>query len=204
MGEKNSPLLATKRKWAHYGESGLEISDWFPHVAQHADDLAVIRSCYGEGINHSGGCNLMNTGSTFAGRPSLGAWVTYGLGTENEDLPAFVVMKDEKKPGTNGVRSWGPGFLPATFQGTPVGDGPGDEPIANLTLPSGVTSERQLKKLELIRKINELHASRLPDVSTLEARIRAYELAYRMQSAAPEAVDLASETAETIAALRIE
>lgn len=197
MGEKGSPLLATKRKWSRYGESGLEISDWFPHVAQHADELAIIRSCYGEGINHSGGCNLMNTSSTIAGRPSLGAWVTYGLGTENEDLPAFVVMKDQKKPGTNGVRSWGPGFLPATFQGTPVGDGPNDDAIANLKLPSGVTNDRQFRKLEMIRKINQQHASRLPNVSTLDARIRAYELAYRMQSTAPEAVDLTSETAET-------
>jgi hypothetical protein len=198
MGEKGSPLLAEKRKWARFGESGLEISDWFPHVAQHADDLAIIRSCYGEGINHSGGCNLMNTGSTLGGRPSLGAWVTYGLGTENEDLPAFVVMKDQKKPGTNGVRSWGPGFLPATYQGTPVGDGPNaDEPIANLSLAKGITAEQQLNKLEMIRKINELHASRLPNVSTLDARIRSYELAFRMQSAAPEAVELAKETAET-------
>ncbi len=197
MGEKNSPLLATKRKWARYGESGLEISDWFPNVAQHADDLAVIRSCYGEGINHSGGCNLMNTGSTLGGRPSLGAWVTYGLGTENQDLPAFVVMKDKSAVGTNGVRSWGPGFLPATYQGTPVGDGPGEEPIANLTLPKGVTLQQQLEKLRLIRQINESHYARLPDVSTLDARIRSYELAYRMQSAAPEAVDLARETAET-------
>ncbi len=197
MGERNSPLLPTKRKWARYGESGLEISDWFPHVAQHADDLAVIRSCYGEGINHSGGCNLMNTGSTLGGRPSLGSWVTYGLGSENQDLPAFVVMKDKKAAGTNGVRSWGPGFLPATFQGTPVGDAPGDEAIANLKLPDGVTTEQQLEKLRLIRRINEMHYARLPDVSTLDARIRSYELAFRMQSAAPEAVDLATETADT-------
>jgi hypothetical protein len=198
MGEKNSPLLASKRNWARYGESGLEISDWFPHVAQHADDLAVIRSCYGEGINHSGGCNLMNTGSILGGRPSLGAWVSYGLGTENEDLPAFVVMKDENKPGTNGVRSWGQGFLPATYQGTPVAESSGGEAIANLALPKGVDVERQLHKLELIRKINEAHATRLPNVSDLEARIESYELAYRMQSAAPEAVDLSRETAETL------
>lgn len=198
MGEKNSPLLASKRKWARYGESGLEISDWFPHVAQHADDLAIIRSCYGEGINHSGGCNLMNTGSILGGRPSLGAWVSYGLGTENQDLPAFVVMKDRNNPGTNGVRSWGQGFLPATYQGTTVGDTPSGEAIANLQLPKGVDEARQLKKLELIRKINEVHAARLPDVSELDARIEAYELAYRMQSTAPEAVDLSRETAETI------
>lgn len=197
MGEKGSPLLECKRKWNRYGESGLEISDWFPHVAQHADELAILRSCYGEGINHSGGCNLMNTGSIVAGRPSLGSWVTYGLGSETEELPAFVVMKDQKKPGTNGVRSWGPGFLPSTFQGTPVGDGPTDEAIANLSLPAGIDEPRQRQKLDLIRKINQMHAARLPDVSTLDARIRSYELAYRMQSAAPEAVDLASETAET-------
>lgn len=197
MGEKGSPLLECKRKWNRYGESGLEISDWFPHVAQHADELAILRSCYGEGINHSGGCNLMNTGSIIAGRPSLGSWVTYGLGSETEELPAFVVMKDQKKPGTNGVRSWGPGFLPSTFQGTPVGDGPTDEVIANLTLPAGIDEPRQRQKLDLIRKINEMHAARLPDVSTLDARIRSYELAYRMQSAAPEAVDLTRETAVT-------
>jgi hypothetical protein len=198
MGEKGSPLLASKRQWARYGESGLEISDWFPHVARHADDLAIIRSCYGEGINHSGGCNLMNTGSILGGRPSLGAWVSYGLGTDNQDLPAFVIMKDDKKPGTNGVRSWGPGFLPAVYQGTPVGDGPDDQPIANLTRPASVAPQRQIDKLDMIRRINELHAARLPDVTELDARIRSYELAFRMQSAAPEAVDLADETAETI------
>lgn len=194
MGEKNAPLLPTKRKWSRHGESGLEISDWFPNVAKHADELAVIRSCFGEGINHSGGCNLMNTGSTLGGRPSLGAWVSYGLGTENEDLPAFMVMKDKRSAGTNGVRSWGQGFLPASYQGTTVGDNASGEAIANLELPKGVDRERQMQKLELIRKINQQHASRLPLVSELDARIESYELAYRMQSAAPEAVDLTQET----------
>ena len=197
MGEKNAPLLPTKRKWSRHGESGLEISDWFPNVAKHADELAVIRSCFGEVINHSGGCNLMNTGSTLGGRPSLGAWVSYGLGTENEDLPAFVVMKDKRSAGTNGVRSWGQGFLPASYQGTTVGDTASGEAIANLELPKGVDQERQMQKLDLIRKINQQHASRLPYVSDLDARIESYELAYRMQSAAPEAVDLTQETAKT-------
>jgi uncharacterized protein (DUF1501 family) len=139
----------------------------------------------------------MNTSTILGGRPSLGAWVTYGLGSENDDLPSFVVMKDSKKDATNGVRSWGPGFLPATFQGTPVGDGPAGEPIANLAPPDVITAQRQLEKLALIKQINQSHAARLPHVSTLDARIRSYELAYRMQSSAPEAVDLASETAET-------
>src|SRR6056297_1902440 len=116
MGEKNTALLACRREWDRYGESGLEISDWFPNVAQHADRLAVIRSCYGEGINHAGGCNLMNTSSILGGRPSLGAWATYGLGSANEDLPAFVVMQDRTTPVVNGVRNWGNGFLPASFQ----------------------------------------------------------------------------------------
>ncbi|MGB7326102.1 MAG: DUF1501 domain-containing protein [Rubripirellula sp.] len=197
MGEHGAPLLASKRKWSRHGESGLEISDWFPNVARHADDLAIIRSCYGEGINHSGGCNLMNTGSILGGRPSLGSWITYGLGSENQDLPAFVVMTDQPKPATNGVRSWGPGFLPATYQGTPVGNGPNGEAIANLKRPSGVSFETQMQKLDLINRINSQHAMRLPNVSTLDARIRSYELAARMQSAAPEAVDLAVESAET-------
>src|SRR5690606_31826262 len=94
MGEAGAPLLASQRKWRQHGEGGLWISDWLPHLSQCADDLAVIRSCWGEGINHAGGVCQMNTGSTMAGRPSLGSWVTYGLGTENQDLPAFVVLQD--------------------------------------------------------------------------------------------------------------
>ena len=134
MGEKNAPLLPTKRKWSRHGESGLEISDWFPNVAKHADELAVIRSCFGEGINHSGGCNLMNTGSTLGGRPSLGAWVSYGLGTENEDLPAFVVMKD-KRSGYQRCQKLGTGVSTGEYQGTTVGDTASGEAIANLELP---------------------------------------------------------------------
>ncbi|MEL7335540.1 MAG: DUF1501 domain-containing protein, partial [Planctomycetota bacterium] len=185
MGEKGTSLLASRRKWKRYGESGLEISDWFPHVAQHADRLAVIRSCYGEGINHAGGCNLMNTSSILGGRPSMGAWVSYGLGTENENLPSFVVMRDTETDAVNGVRSWGSGFLPATFQGTAVAGTKPDQPIANLQLPAGVDEQRAMRRLELIKRVNQMHASRLPDVDALEARIRSYELAYRMQSSAP-------------------
>src|SRR4051812_15088361 len=95
MGEHNAPLMASKRKWQQYGAGGLWVSDWYPHVAQRADDLLVVRSLWGNGLNHSGGVCQMNTGSVLAGRPSLGAWVNYGLGTENDDLPAFVVMEDE-------------------------------------------------------------------------------------------------------------
>jgi hypothetical protein len=107
MGEFHSPLLGSKRKWARHGKGGLWISDWYPHVAQCADDLAVIRSCTQDGINHSGGVCQMNTGSTLAGRPSLGSWVTYGLGTENANLPAFVVLQDNPATVVNGPAQLG-------------------------------------------------------------------------------------------------
>ncbi|HEX4590162.1 MAG TPA: DUF1501 domain-containing protein, partial [Gemmataceae bacterium] len=116
MGEVGSPLLACKRKWQRQGQGGLWISDWLPHIAGCADDLAVLRSCWCDGINHSSGVCQMNTCSTIAGRPSLGSWVTYGLGTENQNLPAFVVLADGT--GTiNGPRNWGAAFMPAVYQG---------------------------------------------------------------------------------------
>ncbi len=118
MGEINSPLLASKRKWKQYGESGIWVSDWLPHTAQCVDDLAVIRSCWTNGINHSGGVCQMNTGTPIAGRPSLGAWVSYGLGTENANLPAFVVMTDSTTSTINGPRNWSAGFMPAGYQGS--------------------------------------------------------------------------------------
>ncbi|MCB1227816.1 MAG: DUF1501 domain-containing protein, partial [Verrucomicrobiales bacterium] len=111
MGETNAPLLECRRTWKQHGQSGLWISDWFSHVAQHADDLAVINSCASSGINHAGGVCSMNTGSVFGGRPSLGAWASYGLGTENRNLPAFVVIKDSEATVVNGVRNWGNGFM---------------------------------------------------------------------------------------------
>ncbi|MEQ1852664.1 MAG: DUF1501 domain-containing protein, partial [Chthoniobacteraceae bacterium] len=117
MGESNAPLLECKRTWKPYGQSGLVISDWFENVAQHADDIAVIRSCVSDGINHAGGVCQMNTGSIFGGRPSLGAWVSYGLGSENRNLPGFVVIKDSEGTVVNGVRNWGNGFMPAVYQG---------------------------------------------------------------------------------------
>jgi len=195
MGENNAPLLGSKRKWKQHGEAGTWVSDWLPHTAECVDDLAVIRSCWGNGINHAGGVCQMNTGLTLAGRPSLGAWVTYGLGTENQDLPAFMVLKDSSSQVVNGPRSWGTGFMPASYQGTVLeSDGP---PIANLVPPSGVTSEQQLRKLSLLQQINRSHAAAREDNSDLDARIRSYELAFRMQATAPAAVDLSEETAET-------
>src|SRR5262245_48850677 len=196
MGEYNAPLLASKRKWAQYGKGGLWVSDWYPHVARCADDLAVIRSCIQDGINHSGGVCQMNTGSTLAGRPSLGSWVSYGLGTENANLPSFVVLQDNPATVVNGPRNWGAGFMPAVYQGIRLQAS--SEPIPNLSTPPGIGDERQREKLALLNRMNREHAGPRADVSELDARIKAYELAFRMQAEAPEAVDLSRETDETL------
>lgn len=194
MGEFDSPILATKRKWKQHGESGLWISDWLPYTAQMADELAVIRSCWTNGINHSGGVCQMNTGTQFAGRPSLGSWVTYGLGTENQNLPAFVVMQD-KGAIVNGPRNWSTGFMPAIYQGTQMqSEG---EPFANLAPPKHVHPRQQQIELDYLAALNQRHMQTRRDNTELEARIRSYELAFKMQSHAPEAVDLSQETAET-------
>jgi hypothetical protein len=195
MGESNAPLLESKRSWKQYGGSGLWISDWFENVAQHADDLAVIHSCVSDGINHAGGVCQMNTGSIFGGRPSLGAWVSYGLGTENQNLPGFVVIKDSEGSVVNGVRNWGNGFMPAVYQGVEFSsDGP---PIKYLDNPKGITPELQRDKLDLLAALNRDYGATRTDNTELDARIRAYELAYKMQSEAPQAVDLSKETDAT-------
>jgi hypothetical protein len=195
MGEKNPPLLASKRKWAQHGEGGLWVSDWLPNMATCADDLCVVRSLYSDGLNHSGGVCQMNTGSILAGRPSLGAWVNYGLGTENDSLPAFVVMEDNPGAVVNGPRNWGAGFMPALYQGTPLAGG--EEPIKHLANPKEVDGERQRAKLALLAQMNRRFAAERPEQSELEARIASYELAFKMQAEAPEAIDLSQETAET-------
>jgi hypothetical protein len=195
MGEAMAPLLECKRKWQQHGESGLWISDWFEKVAQHADELAVIRSCVSDGINHAGGVCQMNTGSVFGGRPSLGAWVSYGLGTENHDLPGFVVIKDSEGTVVNGVRNWGTGFMPAVYQGVEFNsDG---VPIKYLENPKGVSDARQRDKLDLLMMLNGQYGASRSDNAELEARIRGYELAYRMQAEAPAVVDLSKESEAT-------
>ena len=195
MGEARAPLLGSKREWKQHGESGLWMSDWIPEIATCADDLAVIRSCYAEGINHSAGVCQMNTGSILGGRPCLGSWVSYGLGTTNTDLPAFVVMQDNESQVVNGPRNWSAGFMPALYQGVPIQGG--KEPIANLNTPAGIPPGQQRGKLDFLDQVNRSYAARHPDQSELEARIVSYELAFRMQAEAPEAVDLARETEAT-------
>ncbi|WP_435007673.1 DUF1501 domain-containing protein [Tundrisphaera lichenicola] len=194
MGVGGNSLLPTKRTFKQHGESGTWVSDWYPHIAEVVDDIALIRSCWADGVNHVGSVCQMNTGSILAGRPSLGAWVTYGLGTENQDLPAFVVMQDAGEP-LGGPRNWGNSWLPATFQGTPFRkDG---TPILHLAPPGSITEAQQKAKLGLIADLDRIHAAPRSDDSRLAARIAAYELAYRMQAHAPEAVDLSNESEET-------
>jgi hypothetical protein len=195
MGESKSPLLASKREWKQHGQSGLWVSDWLPEIATCADDLAVIRSCWADGINHSSGVCQMNTGSILGGRPSLGSWVSYGLGTENTDLPAFVVMQDAQTSVVNGPRNWGAGFMPAVYQGIRIQGG--SEPIPNLNTPDALTPTEQQSKLEFINELNKDYASRFPDQSELSARLTSYELAFRMQAEAPHAVEIENESEAT-------
>jgi hypothetical protein len=195
MGEYDSPILASKRTFKQHGQSGTWVSDWLPHTARMVDDIAVIRSCWADGINHSSGVCQMNTGSVIAGRPSLGAWTSYGLGTENQNLPAFVVMQDNPASVINGPRNWGAGFMPAVYQGTRITAS--SEPIADLNPPMEVLPEQQRRKLELLDALNREHAASRPLQTELEARIASYELAFRMQAEAPEAVDLSKETEAT-------
>jgi hypothetical protein len=196
MGEKGSPLLASQRTWTQYGDSGLPASDWIPHIGTCMDDIAVIRSCWTNGINHAGGVCQMNTCINFAGRPSIGSWINYGLGTVNENLPAFVVMCDNAGRPVNGPRNWGSGFMPASYQGVRI-NGTDVEPIPDLHFPKGYSLTRIESKLALLNQYNQSFASLHPQQSELDARIRSYELAFRMQAQAPEAVDLSQESAAT-------
>ncbi len=196
MGEKGSPLLPAPRTWKQHGQSGLWASEWMPHIATCMDDIAVIRSCWTNGINHSGGVCQMNTCTNVAGRPSLGAWVDYGLGSSNDNLPSFVVMCDSKGRPVNGPRNWGSGFMPASHQAVRL-HGHGQAPISDLHAPKDAKASREVAKRDLIHAFNASHAARYPQQSELEARIRSYELAYRMQAEAPEAVDLSQESDAT-------
>jgi Protein of unknown function (DUF1501) len=191
----HNPLLATRRTFRRCGSSGIEISDFLPNIASCADDLAVIRSCWADSVNHPQAVYEMNTGSILMGKPSLGSWVSYGLGTNNQDLPAFLVLPDPAGGIKGGPPAYGAGFLPASHQGTLFRGG--DCPILDLRAPEGMTAESQRGMLDLVSRLDAHHlAQRGPDAE-LEARILTYELAFRMQSASPEAVDLNSETAET-------
>jgi Protein of unknown function (DUF1501) len=187
---ESDPLcLGSHRKWGRYGRSGIDMSDLVPHLHRHADDISLLRSCYADSVVHAPAMYQMNTGRVFMGFPSLGSWVTYGLGSESADLPAFVVMTQPEGTPEGGAPCWGTGFLPAHYQGTLFRSGP--VPIVNLRPQRGVSLPRQRNLLDFLRTLNEQELD--PADTELSARIATYELAFRMQSAAPEAVDLSSE-----------
>jgi hypothetical protein len=190
-----NPLLAPVKPFQKRGQSGIEVSDFLPAMAELADEMCVIRSCHGDSVNHPQSVYQMNTGSVLMGKPSVGAWVSYGLGTENADMPAFVVLPDPGGGLKGGPPAWGSGFLPATYQGTTMRAG--SSPILHLQSPQG--SARQRATLDLVQQMNREHLARHAHTadSVLDARIRAYELAFRMQSAAPDAVDISRENEAT-------
>jgi hypothetical protein len=193
-GRKKGYLTPSARPFHPGGKSGLMVSDYFPKIREHADKLALIRSCHTDSHAHGSALVAMNTGSILIGRPSLGGWCVYGLGTENQNLPGYVVILDKRGGPISGQPNWSSGFMPATYQGTlfrPAGD-----PV--LDLHGGMDRKAQRQALDLLQKINAEHLAQRQGGQELAARIQSYELAYRMQAEAPEAVDLSKEKPQTL------
>jgi hypothetical protein len=186
------PLMPSPFSFDRYGESGIEVSEIFPHIAKHVDEIAFIRSVYGRSNDHVQATYEMQTGQIRMGFPSVGSWVTYGLGSESSSLPAFVVMTDYRGGPLGGPNDWAAGFMPASYQGTQF-RASGD-PIVDLEPPEGMTPEAQRARLDVLAKLNEMDMEKHPGNSELAARISSYELAYRMQGCAPEAIDVSSES----------
>jgi hypothetical protein len=188
-------LLASSRRFRQHGLSGAVVSDLFPTLARCVDDMAVIRSMHTDSFAHGSGLLQMNSGFLRQGYPSLGSWVTYGLGTVNQNLPGYVVLLDHRGGPISGPPNWGSGFMPATYQGTTFRTS--GDPILNLRPPRGITVAQQRNQIDLLTKFSRPHGRQSADNGELAARVASYELAFRMQASAPQAVDLASETAET-------
>jgi len=190
-----NPLLGPIKPFRKRGESGLEISEFLPHIAEQADRLCVIRSMHGDSVNHPQSVYQMNTGNILMGHPSVGSWIAYGLGTFNRDMPAFVVLPDPGGGLKGGPPAWGSGYLPASYQGMTMR--PGEAPILNLAPQPGISQKRQGAAFSLLQDINRRFVDRIGEDDELQARIAAYELAFRMQAAAPALVDISQETKAT-------
>jgi hypothetical protein len=189
------PIMPSTFSFKKYGQSGMDVSELFPHLAQKVDEIAFLRSVWGRSNDHVQATLEMQTGNIRMGYPSVGSWITYGLGSESSGLPGFVALQDARGGPLGGPYNWQAGFLPSAYQGTPFG--PADNPIVDLKPAAGVTPEQQRLRLDMLAKLNEMHAERFPGSSELAGRIASYELAYRMQGCAPEAVDMTSESAAT-------
>ncbi len=188
-------LLGSKRTFKKYGRSGLDVSDLFPHTAQMVDRLAIIRSCHGDKVVHSAAQYELFTGRVVPGSPSMGSWITYGLGADSDSLPSFVVMPDPRGAVEAGQPMYGNGFLPAVYQ--PTMFRPGARPVLNLDLPDGITLAQRRRTLDLIRNLNQ--ATPDPLDAEFRARINAYDLAFKMQTESPRVFDLSGESPETLA-----
>jgi hypothetical protein len=188
-----SRILGTKRTFKKYGKSGIDVSDLFPHQAEIVDDLCVIRSMHGDMVVHSAAQYQMMTGRVIPGFPAMGSWVVYGLGSEAEALPAYVVMPDPHGAQEAGVPMYTNGFLPSVYQ--PTMFRPGNKPVLNLDLPQGVTLEQRRKTIKLLRNLNEANHGEDPEFA---ARMSAYDTAFKMQTEAPEIFDLSKEPKETL------
>ncbi len=189
------PLMPSPFEFKKYGESGIEVSEIFPNLAAKVDEIAFLRSVYGRSNDHVQATYELQTGQLRMGFPSVGAWVTYGLGSESSSLPAFVVMNDHRGGPLGGPNDWSAGFMPASYQGT-VFRSAGD-PIVDLKRPETMSAEEQRARLDTLAKLNEIDMERYSGSSELAARISSYELAYRMQGCAPEAIDTSAETRAT-------
>jgi hypothetical protein len=192
----NSKLLGPKFKFAKYGKSGTELSELLPHTAQVVDDIAIVKSMVTDAFNHAPGQLLMNTGTMQFGRPSMGSWVLYGLGSEAKDLPAFVVFSSGKKGPSGGNSCWGSGFLPTVYQGVEFRSN--GDPVLYLSNPKGVDQELQRDTLDSINRLNKmrLDVTGDPEIAT---RINSFEMAFRMQASAPELMDISRESSKTLA-----
>jgi hypothetical protein len=193
--KRQGRVVGPKWNFKPYGQCGKHVSDLFPHLAHCVDDLAFVHSMYAESPLHGSAMLMMNSGRILTGAPCLGSWATYGLGTQNQNLPGFVVMLDKTGGPISGAKNWSSGFMPAVYQGTVLR--PHGEPILDLDVQEGMSTAEQRRILDALREQNESHAAVRHDDTELAARIHSYELAYRMQSNAPEAIDLASESAAT-------
>ncbi|MFM7319557.1 MAG: DUF1501 domain-containing protein [bacterium] len=188
-------LQASRRRFARHGKSGQWCSDAFPHMARHVDKMAFVKSLYSDSFAHGSAVLQMNTGRILQGHPSIGAWMSHGLGTMNNNLPTHVVMLDPRGGPTTGPPNWSSGYMPASHAGTVLRtSGP---PILNLQPPEGITREMQSEQLKLINRLNAEHLKLRPEFNELQARIASYELAFSLQSSAPEALDILQESEKT-------
>ena len=196
-GHKNQGRIVEPRwKFKQYGQCGHWVSDLFPHLARYVDDIAFIHSMTADSPIHGSAMLMMNSGKILSGSPCIGSWINYGLGTVNENLPGFVVMLDPRGGPISGPKNWSSGYMPATYQATVMRSQ--GTPILDLKAPEGVSRQMQRDMLDTLRMYNQQHQASRLDNSDLAARVASYELAFKMQAAAPEAVDLSQETQKTL------